>query len=211
MSQSYRYIAAQSIIADLEDEYSLNVEEYALLYSFYVTYSLCARQSAKKRTFVDYGWESNTLTIKDNGKTQSSDIGQALARIIDFNKATDFVFTEKEDLNVQFISKNLGNGQIRDCDVERAVIAKTSENNKYLKLFYRIRDGLAHGKFLLKFSSKSEKMVIIQDDDGHNVTARIVIKLSTLLNFVRFVDKNKIIYFNQATTNDSSTKCISVA
>lgn len=196
MAQSYRYIASQSIIANHEDEYSLDVDEYALLYSFYVTYSLCGRQSAKKRTFLDYGWANNTITIKENGKQKCSDIGQAMARIMDFKNISNFVFTEEDDLDAQFRSNDLGNGQIRDCDVERAVIAKTSESNKYLKLFYRIRDGLAHGKFLLKFSTKKEKMVIIQDDDGHNVTARIVIKLSTLLNFIYCVDKNKIIDFN---------------
>lgn len=96
MSQSYRYIAEQSIIANLKDEYSLNIEEYALLYSFYVTYSLCGRQSAKKRTFKDYGWNNNTITITEKGKRESTDIGQALAKIIDLNNATNFAFSEKK-------------------------------------------------------------------------------------------------------------------
>ena len=91
---------------------------------------------------------------------------------------------------------NLLDGSLSDYDTERAVISDTNESNKYLKLFYRIRDGFAHGKFLLKYSSTHEKMVIIQDNNTHNVTARIVIKLSTLLSIIETVDINGIIGYN---------------
>lgn len=76
---------------------------------------------------------------------------------------------------------------------ERCVIGKTNATNKYLKLFYRVRDGFAHGKFCLRLSEENIKMVIIQDDDGHNVTGRIVIQLSTLIAFITAVDINHLI------------------
>ena len=105
----------------------------------------------------------------------------------------------------------MGDGILTDYDVERCVIGQTSENNKYLKLFYRIRDGFAHGKFLLKRSSTNEKMVIIQDDNGKNVTARMVIKLSTLLHFVSCIDLNKVISFDVPAQEEVNPPQINVA
>ena len=111
-----------------------------------------------------------------------------LANVINFSNNYNFEFTDKNDLRDQFISHDLSDGALVNVDDERAVIAKTNERNKYLKLFHRVRDGFAHGKFLLRKASTGEKMVIIQDNDSNNVTARIVIKLSTLLSFVDVID-----------------------
>ena len=101
---------------------------------------------------------------------------------------------------------NLEDGQLTDFDTERVVIGKTTESNKYLKLFYRIRNGLAHGRFILKYSSDNQKMIIIQDNDTYNVTARIVLKLSTLLSFVEQIDLNGLI-----TNSNENMKTTSVA
>ena len=65
--------------------------------------------------------------------------------------------------------------------------------NSLLTSFHRVRDGFAHGKFLPRNASTGEKMVIIQDNDSNNVTARIVIKLYTLLSFVDVIDINNCI------------------
>ena len=181
---SYKYIKGNSILGKIVDEYILTLEEYYLLYSFYVTYSLCDNQSAKKKTFIDYGWNTN--------KINNTDLGMALSSVLNLNRNPKFVFMEN-DIDKQFLNHNLPDGELNDVDSERAVIVKSSENNNYLRLFHRIRNGLAHGKYGLCYSKKNEKMVIIQDDDTYNVTARIVIKLSTLLEFITTVDKNKIL------------------
>lgn len=183
--QTYAYCRNKSIIGNVQDEYELSQDEYYMLYSFYVTYSMCGNQSAKKRTFADYGWATNSI--------KNTELEQKLKGVIDLNKNSNFNFTDKNDLKEQFAAHDLSDGTLSNYDLERAVIGKTSASNQYLKLFYRIRDGFAHGKFLLKLSSNQTKMVVIQDDDTHNVTARIVIKLSTLLDFVECIDKNKLI------------------
>ena len=141
---------------------------------------MCGTQSVKKRTFVDYGWPDNNIV--------NTTLGSKLSSVLNLNRNPDFIFTTKNDLKEQFISHQLTDGELMNVDRERAVIGITSEKNNYLKLFYRIRDGLAHGKYRLVYSSSEERMIIIQDDNGHNVTARIVIKLSTLLNFIDFID-----------------------
>ena len=48
MTQTYKYIIDDSIVGTGDDEYTLSQEEYALIYSFYVTYSMCSTQSLKK-------------------------------------------------------------------------------------------------------------------------------------------------------------------
>lgn len=197
--QTYKYIKSKSIIFDQKDEYSLTEKEYYLLYSFYVTYSMCGNQSQKKKNFETYGWSCNN--IQYNNK-QSTPLGNALKSVIDFSISKDFIFTEQDNLEESFIQNRLTDGVLNDFDTERAVIAITNEQNKYLKLFYRIRNGFAHGNFLLKFSSINEKMVIIQDHGRGNVTARIVIKLSTLLKFISIIDCNKSLNINTNKSND---------
>lgn len=183
--QTYKYIIADSILGNLHDEYSLSEQEYYRIYSFYVTYSMCGKQSAKKRTFTDYGWPSESV--------KNTALGNALTTELCLNRKSNFIFTNEDDLATQFINNDLQDGLLADVDTERAVIGKTSESNKHLKLFYRIRNGFAHGKFNLRLASNNEKMITIQDDDGNNVTARIVLKLSTLLAFIDAVDINRII------------------
>lgn len=183
--QTYQYIVADSILGNLQDEYSISEQEYYRIYVFYVTYSMCGTQSAKKRTFKDYGWTSESV--------KNTAIGDALTTELSLNRNANFIFTNKDDLATQFASHNFPDGLLEDVDIERAVIARTSESNNHLKLFYRIRDGFAHGKFKLRLSTSSEKMVVIQDDNRHNVTARIVLKLSTILGFIDVVDINGLV------------------
>lgn len=183
--QTYRYSKGSSILGNLHDEYQLSKEEYYKVYSFYVTYSMCGTQSAKKRSFTSYGWDGENV--------KSTTLGKALLAVLNLNRNPSFVFTDRDDLAAQFNALYLTDGDLENVDNERAVIGKTSESNNYLRLFYRIRDGFAHGKYLLRFSSSGEKMVIIQDDDRYNVTARIVLKLSTLLKFIEVIDTNSVI------------------
>ena len=181
---SYKYIKENSILKKIVDEYNLTLEEYYLLHSFYVTYSLCDNQSAKKRTFVDYGWSTN--------KINDTELGIALSSVLNLNRNPEFLFVQ-DDIGKQFQNHDLKDRNLINIEIERAVMVKSSENNNYLRFFHRIRNGLAHGKYCLCYSKNQEKMIIIQDDDTHNVTARIVVRLSTLLNFIIVVDRNNIL------------------
>lgn len=180
--QKYQYLVAESILKNIEDEYLLEEHEYYRIYSFYVTYSMCGSQSFKKRNFASYGWPPNGIKNKE--------LKDALNKVLFLNGNTNFKFTEIDDLKTQFKEHDLDNYINVNVDDERFVIAKTSESNNYLKLFYRIRNGFAHGKFKLCLSSNNEKMVVIQDDNTHNVTARIVLRLSTIIGFIDAVDFN---------------------
>lgn len=148
----------------------------------------------KKRNFVDYGWNSFSRTIGDLTSNPQVYLKDALTQIVDLDDQNHFIFTNAgDDIFQCFASMNLSDGALNDFDTERCVCTRNNERSRFLNLFYRVRDGLAHGKFLLKFGTNNCKMVVIQDDDSHSVTARIVIKLDTLLRIIDVVDRNNII------------------
>ena len=187
-NQPYRYLITDSIVNGNFD-YELSQEEYYQLYSFYVTYSLCENQSHRRRTFSDYGWQTEKIQLKNHSAT---DLGKVLKSCMNLSDS-NFIFNEKDSLKILFKQNHLEDGILSENNTERCVIGKTNAGNRYLKVFYRIRNCLAHGKFLLKYSSTNERMIVFQDDNRNNVTARMIFKLSTLINIVYSVDKNNII------------------
>lgn len=194
--QTYQYKSEDSILSGLTDDYTLSIVEVYRLYTFYVTYSMCGSQSMKKRSIADYGWTIIPALKKKNQVNptlSNTGLDTELKKVLDLESAS-FVFTDKNDLKKRFDDNNLSDGSLTNYDTERCVIGKTTqEGNKYTKLFYRIRNGFAHGRFALKYDSNHIKMVVIQDWDTKNVTGRIVLKLQTLLDFIETVDRNNII------------------
>lgn len=59
--QTYKYKIADSILGTSRDDYELSRDEYFRLYSFYVTYSMCGKQSWKRRDFKSYDWTTNQV------------------------------------------------------------------------------------------------------------------------------------------------------
>ncbi len=191
---TYKYIEADSIIYGLSDDYAFTINEYFCIYSFFVTYSLCAKQSSKKRRIEDYGWQA-----EEGKKTTivTSRLKDALSTALDLDSDPFFIFTEDNDLKARFAEVNLKDGKPTDISTERAVIGKTSGSNPYFKLFYRIRNALAHGKFILKNAPSGEQIILMQDNDNANVTARIILKKSTLLSFIRITDGKRRCFIGQ--------------
>ena len=178
--QTYKYVKQQSILYGVASEYCLSQNEYYKLYLFYVTYSLCDNLSWQQKDLEFYGW---------NQKEQEG-FSKDIKSIIDFDQQS-IIFTEKNDLKIKFDEQRL-----LDCTIsyetERGVIGVTTGKNNFYKFIRHIRNVFAHGGFALKYNSSKEKMVVMQDHDQHNVTARIVIKLSRLLRIIDFIDKKKI-------------------
>lgn len=183
--KKYKYKKDNSIVNPNLNEYELSTYEYYELYMFFVTYSMCGNQSLKKKSLEDYGWEGTTF--------RNSGLMSELEKVLKLNGNENFSFCEDGNLCDAFRKCNLEDGEDVSVDTERAVIAKTSEDNKYLKLFHRIRNGLSHGSFSLRNNLHGQKMIVIQDQDKNNVTARIVIRLDTLLCFIRTIDRSHLI------------------
>lgn len=201
IKQTYKYRQEDSILQGKND-YALEQEEYYLLYNFFVTYSVCGTQSFQKRSFIDYGWDTNNIEFKENKKKKDTALGAVLKKCLNVYRK-EFMFTEKDNLKTLFIQNKLPDKVLPNYDTERAVIGITN-GNRYIKLFHRIRNCLAHGRFLLKYSSNSEKMIVFQDNDKDNVTARMLLKLQTLLDIILAIDKNKLIVGNIKSDNKTA-------
>lgn len=201
---TYAYIKEQSILYSVQNEYEFSENDYYKLYSFFVTYSMCENQSMKQRDFEKYGWESNLLELSINSKKKKTPLYNTLHDVLDLNNKNFLFYSENKDYKKMFEDCDLHNGAIRNCDTERAVIGQSNDRNKYLKLFRHIRNCLAHGKFVLRYSSENEKMIIMQDNHNRNVTARMVLKLTTLLNFVDRIDLNGLINHSKENNTDSA-------
>ena len=141
---------------------------------------MCENQSDKKRTLEDYGWASTV---------NYSEITGVLKERIGFD-IENFVFRDDGCLRAVFRENNLIINGVT-LDSERGVIGKTVGQNKLLKLFHRIRNIFSHGRFAMRLSGE-DRYIIMEDKDSHNVTARIVIKLDTLMGIVDTIDKNHL-------------------
>lgn len=138
-------------------------------------------KSKKMKTYKDYGWKADNLN--------SSGVKQKLEKILLLNKSNNFIFTDKDNLKYNFEMLNLIY-PLENFDEEMAVIGITSGSGNYDKLFARIRNCLAHGGFIFKYNSMNEVVLIMEDYDQHNVSARMVIKLDTLIKIAKTINKN---------------------
>jgi hypothetical protein len=153
---------------------------------------MSGNQSRKKRTIEDYGWFK-----KDGHKVNSivnSGLKTELQHILSIESNPHFIFTDNENFSQRLPDVMLDDKVLGDKSTERAAIVETSNvDNKYFQLFYRIRNGLAHGNFALSLDPNGERMVVIQDNDRYSVTARIIIRMKTILKFIDIIDRNNLL------------------
>ncbi len=180
---AFQYIKTDSIIYGLQDSYKLTSSQYSKLYMFYVTNSINP-QSGKLMTLKSYGWKN-----ENSENQQDNNIKKKLKSIIKFSDKSKFEFPKKE-VSKSFQKLDLFN--VIDLSKEQEERFSCIGSGTQIKLLLKhIRHCFAHGKYVLFENVNSrEKMIAMQDNDTHNVTARIVLKLSTLLGIIKIIDKN---------------------
>ena len=182
--QTYKYIKSKSILNDSRPEVVLDSKVEYLLLKFFVVNTPCENISRRSISLKEFGWRE-----KYNSK---NGLEKKLNPIIDIN-ANNFIFTEEDDLLDKFKENQLTDNMLEDITTERFVVGRTSESNKLLKLLRHIRNCLAHGKYLVINTSINQQMMIMQDDDKNNVTARIVLGVNTLIEMIKIIDKDNSI------------------
>lgn len=182
---TYKYYIQNAMTYDHFDEYVFLDDEYNLLHKFFITYSMAKDQSSKIKTCLDYGWSSEKIT--------ESEFFPDLRAILPLYRNKNFIFIKKGNLKEEYERLGLFDRKITEIDTERGVFIVSNQDNNYLTFFQKIRNGLAHGNYKLIYSKQNKKMIIIQDNNSYNVTARIVIELKTLLDIASLIDKNMIL------------------
>ncbi len=197
----------KAIIADykkslMESEYSF--AQIDMIWDFYVTHAL-GGTSGLKRELLDYGWD----------KTEYGECGyNALEKLISESAGIEkLCFIRSKSCKDTLALMDLSNDRM--CvNHPRAVLLQkystTVDENENIQfagggenhiscLFRHIRNSFAHGNTYF-FDNKT---VLLEDKDGNTVSARILIKMQTLLDWIALIDRDQ----NYYALTDICSKC----
>lgn len=172
----------ESILDDYPHAIDLDGEPLMELYRFYVLHCPCEGSSYQGRAFDSYGWSGS---ITRNG------LGQLLDGVSAEGRGPFYLPKEYRGagLDKLFAQANLHDGKLSDTVTERAAIAGTRDSSAYLRLFRHIRNCLAHGRFVAVRGSEDGPISLVMEDcNRQSVTARMVLRLNTLLGWAETVE-----------------------
>lgn len=158
------------------------------IFKFFVVFSPCKRYATQGRTLNYYGWYTKDTRSKNclNNTLKYKNISKSIILVGSYkelkSKITE-VDIHKEDYT------NIKN--------EKGIFIKSGETSYFMSMFYHIRCALAHGRFTI---SKHDGETIYYLENGKEykngknefkVSARLVIYESTLLDYIKKIDKRK--------------------
>lgn len=176
-----------------ESEYSF--AQIDMIWDFYIAHSL-GGESGLKRELTDYGWEKS-----ERGERGYATLEKLLAESAGLEK---FCFIRAKSCKDTLQAMDLSNDRI--CvDHPRAVLLQkfstTVDENEKIQfagggesrincLFRHIRNAFAHGNTYF-FDNKN---VLLEDKDGQTVSARVLITMQTLLDWISLIDREQHYY-----------------
>lgn len=188
----WKYSAAKhpSILSEYPDCKLLDDVALWALYEFYVLHSPCEKASRQGRSFGWYGW---------NGSVRDTGLGSELEAAFTERKGQIYVPRGPAsiprgdkiavDLLRMFRSAGFSDGPLLDVATERVAMRATAGSNSWLRLFRRVRNCLAHGRFeAVDPADGFGPSLIMEDRDANNITARMVLRLQTLLKWREIIE-----------------------
>lgn len=89
-----------------------------------------------------------------------------------------------------------------DFSYERIAVYN-NKNNQFISTFYHIRNSLAHGRFNVQIENESGDWIFIFEDGVKNnktekfkLSARMILKLSTLIGWINLIESGEKEYIN---------------
>ena len=169
-----------------------------MIWDFYVTHTISGG-SGLERTIEDYGWKktenkTNGYPALENGLVESAELQDNICFIRsktckDTLKAMDlsndlFCAHHPRAVMLQKYSTTVDENEII------SFAGGSSAENRIVCLFRHIRNSFAHGNTYFFDNG----FVLLEDKDGSTVTAEILIKQKTLLDWIRVIDKDEKYY-----------------
>lgn len=197
---TYGVAAHPSILGEFSGCELLDDTSLWSLYEFYVLHSPCVNVSRQGRSFEQYGWGGS---IRDTG------LGFELEEAFTKHKGQMFVPRGPHklphgdklavDMARMFQLADLSDGPLSDVVTERVAMKATKGGNSWLRLFCRVRNCLAHGRFgAVDPADGLGPSLIMEDADAGNITARMVLRLQTLLKWREIIELGPIIVVSTA-------------
>lgn len=150
---------------------------------FYVLYSPCKKGSYSRIDLERHGWKK---------PWHYEDFKTRLKQIAGFNDTNWHYKEAQKDFKELWESLDYQSEFYDIMNNEFAVFTNVGESNPFLDLFHHIRNSLAHGRFTAKKVPRKKDYYIFMEDvhpeNGfYKVNARIIIKKSVLLEWVKFL------------------------
>lgn len=159
---------------------SLNNEDFWKIITFYIFHTPCKGLSAQGKLLKDYGWNkpwkkpyklnfqlkqaSTNFKLLFSAKTRSN-MSEAL---------------EKSNMLDDFPSNVL---------TERICI-HDNKKNQFISVFYHVRNAFAHGRFSI-INKNGEEIFILEDQYQQIITARMILRKKTLLNWINIIESGE--------------------
>lgn len=158
------------------------------LIMFFVINTPCVNLSSSGINLSEYGWG------KDIWKNDR--LKKILYDIPGIKRGSSFVVAQKSsEMKSACERASLKKGFHRKRDTERIVIFK-GNYNEFLSICYHIRNSFAHGRLAMYDFKNGEDIIFVLEDgvkkNGEfQVRARMVLKKSTLLNWMKILKSGK--------------------
>lgn len=145
---------------------------------FFVIRTPYAQTSLKGVPLSAHGWKGNPIKIlKEKLQAELSD------------KNLFFVQDSPNDMKSALITANLVDNFPTNCITE--AVCYTKKDNQIQGLCYHIRNCFAHGRFLLNKNGK-DSFFVFEDISNYKkqrkVSARMILKKSTLLKWIKIIE-----------------------
>ena len=164
-------------------------EQFIRIITFFMFYSPVDNLSARQISLSEYGWKKpwrNPWYLNKQLKQATSNY-ELLFSSATFKKIDEAL--TKADLKNSFPS-NIAKERICIYD---------GQKNQFMSVFYHIRNAFAHGRFALNLLNDKEYYIledVQKDKDGFKVSARMILKTNTLLNWIDIIESGEKEYKN---------------
>lgn len=168
-----------------------------MIWDFYVTHTISGG-SGLSRTLLDYGWENT-----NNQKTGYGAVEKELLSSKYFEK---ICFIRAKECKDTLSAMDLSNDMVCSSHTRAVLLQKfhiiidenesikydssSQAESKLNALFRHLRNSFAHANTYFF----DDGTVLLEDYEGKKITASILINQQTLLDWIRFIDKNQNYY-----------------
>lgn len=177
-------------------EIGLSKEEEAIIWDFYVTRSFAASAS-QKRTIKEFGYSQIPLKQMLELAGVTDDTCKILPCTTMPNTIKSLgLETSAKDKDGKTVEVGIDIDNPRLCCIQKFKVADEQGISPTVSaaecLLSHIRNSLAHGNTYF-FDNGN---VLLEDKDGNKITARILIPVQVLLEWVMLIDKSGVVYPN---------------
>lgn len=171
---------------------SFSYAQIAMIWDFYVTHSFSG-SSGQERKLTEYGWGSGEKDLKTVEKELMLSAGIAKLCCIR-SKGIDKTLSANDFVNSEICVEHpriiLRQNYTLTVDENETIKFAGGGENRIVSLFRHIRNAFAHSNTYF-FDNGN---MLLEDKEGSKVTAKILIKQQTLLDWIAIIDKNQRYY-----------------